>query len=119
MHVLEDVATNFTFLQYIFLGNVQSLINNKVYELCARTKFISDYRNASVPCFTETWLKPDTPSTHMEPDGFTIYRGDRTVPDQGCAGPVAYIIRGPLRRGLATFATSTGARETVGAKKIN
>ena len=23
---------------------------------------------------------------------------------------------GPLRRGLATFATSTGARETVGAK---
>ena len=32
-------------LPSIFLGNVQSL-NNKVDELCARTKFISDYRNA-------------------------------------------------------------------------
>ena len=62
----------------IFLGNVQSL-NNKVDELCARTKFISDYRNASVLCFTETWLKPDTPNTHVEPDGFTVYCGDRTV----------------------------------------
>ena len=57
---------------------MQSL-NNKVDELCARTKFISDYRNASVLCFTETWLKPDTPNTHVEPDGFTVYRGDRTV----------------------------------------
>ena len=52
---------------------------NKVDELCARTKFISDYRNASVLCFTETWLKPITPNTHVEPDGFTVYRGDRTV----------------------------------------
>ena len=29
--------------------------------------------------FTETWLKPDTPNTHVEPEGFTVYRGDRTV----------------------------------------
>ena len=57
----------------IFLGNVQSL-NNKVDELCARTKFISDYRNASVLCFTETWLKPDTPNTH---DGFTVYQNQK------------------------------------------
>ena len=39
-------------------------------------ELISDYRNASVLCFTETWLKPDT---HVEPDGFTVYRGDITV----------------------------------------
>ena len=39
-----------------------------------------------------------------------------SVPDQGCAGPVAYIIRGALRRGLATFATPTGAIETVEQK---
>ena len=52
---------------------MQSL-NNKVDELCPRTKFISDYRNAPVLCFTETWLKPDTPNTHVEPDGFTVYR---------------------------------------------
>ena len=24
-------------------------------------------------------LKPDTPNTHVEPDGFTVYRVDRTV----------------------------------------
>ena len=41
----------------------------------------------------------------------------KSVPDQGCAGPVAYIIRGAPWRGLATFATLTGARETVGAKR--
>ena len=62
----------------IFLGNVQTL-NNKVGELCARTKFISDYRNAYVLCFSETWLKPDTPNTHVEPDGFIVYRGDRKL----------------------------------------
>ena len=43
------------------------------------------------------------------------------MPDQACAAPVAYIIRGggggELHRGLATFATSTGSRETVGAKR--
>ena len=41
------------------------------------------------------------------------------VPDQCCAGPVAYTVlsAGPLRCGLATFPTSTSARETVGAKK--
>ena len=52
-------------------------LHNKVDELCARTTFISDYRNASVLCLTETWLKPDTPNTHVEP----VYRGDRTVGD--------------------------------------
>ena len=77
MHVLEDVATNFTFLLYF--SEMCSHLIKKVDELCARTKFISDYRNASVLCFTETWLKPDTPNTHVEPDGFTVYRGDRTV----------------------------------------
>ena len=31
-------------------------------------------------------------------------------------GPWHILSAGPLRRGLATFATSTGARETVGEK---
>ena len=40
------------------------------------------------------------------------------MPDQGCAGPVASILSaGPLRRGLAIFATSTGAIETVEAER--
>ena len=40
------------------------------------------------------------------------------MPDQGCAGPVAYYYpRGPFAADrLATFATSTGAREPVGGK---
>ena len=32
-------------------------------------------------------------------------------------GPCHILSAGPLRRGLATFVTSTGARETVGAKR--
>jgi len=65
-------------LPSIILGNVQSL-NNKVDELCARAKFLSEYRTASVLCFTETWLKSETPNNHIEPDGFSVYRADRTA----------------------------------------
>ena len=65
-------------LPSIFLGNVQSL-NNKVDELCARKKCVSDCRNASVLCLIETLLKSDTPNTDVETDGCIVYRGDRSV----------------------------------------
>ena len=51
----------------------------------------------------------------MDPE--TPAKNSLAVPDQGCVGPVAYILSaGPLRRLLATVATSTGAREIVGQK---
>ena len=35
----------------ILFGNVQS-VNNKVDELCARSKYLTDYRDSCVLCFT-------------------------------------------------------------------
>lgn len=65
-------------LPSIIFGNVRSL-NNKVDELSARVRFQSDYRNASVLCFTETWLNPDVPDSLVSPDGFHPVRSDRTL----------------------------------------
>ena len=38
-----------------------------------------------------------------------------TVPDQGCAGPVAYVDRGAQSPPTCDICPATGARETVGA----
>ena len=42
-------------LPSIIMGNVRSL-NNKMDELSICTKYVSDFREASVMCYTETWL---------------------------------------------------------------
>ena len=65
-------------LPSIVLSNAQS-IKNKKDELAARCKYISEYRNSSVICITESWLKAEIPDNHVTPDGFSIYRGDRTA----------------------------------------
>ena len=41
-------------LPTVILDNVQSF-NNKVDELFARVKYLSDYRDSCILCFTETW----------------------------------------------------------------
>ena len=68
-------------LPSIIIANCQS-INNKSDELLARTRFISEYRNCCAICYIETWLKPETPDSEIEPTGFKVFRGDRT-PDSG------------------------------------
>ena len=62
-------------LPSIVLGNAQSLWN-KSDELAACCKFLHEFRDASVLCFSETWLKADD-SDPVIP-GFNVYRCDRS-----------------------------------------
>ena len=65
----------------LIIENCQS-IDNKCDELHARTQLISEYRNSCAICYIETWLKPETPDSEIEPLGFKVFRGDRT-PESG------------------------------------
>ena len=43
------------FLPSVITGNARSL-NNKLDELCANVKFVSEFRNACLMCFSESWF---------------------------------------------------------------
>ena len=62
-------------LPTILLGNAQSL-NNKISELSACCRFLSQFREANVIALSETWLKEEA----SDPDipGFSVYRQDRS-----------------------------------------
>ena len=63
-------------LPSIVLGNAQSL-GNKCDELSACCQHMHEFRDASLICFSETWLKED----HADPDipNFSVFRGDRSA----------------------------------------
>ena len=61
----------------IIMGNVQSL-ENKLDELTACVKFQHEYRTCSIMCYTETWLSDDVPDSHVNMEGFPLFRSDRT-----------------------------------------
>ena len=63
-------------LPSIIMGNLRS-INNKTDELAACTRFIHEYRESSVMCFTETWLREDIDDGCVNIDGFSLIRSDR------------------------------------------
>ena len=64
-------------LPTVVFGNVRSL-NNKTVELVAATKFLTEYKNCCLMCFTETWLHESVPDSHIQIDGFQLARADRT-----------------------------------------
>ena len=47
-------------------------------ELCANVKYANKYRSASLTCFTETWLSENVADSHVNIEGFSIFRADRT-----------------------------------------
>ncbi|KAK0144778.1 hypothetical protein N1851_016764 [Merluccius polli] len=85
-------------LPSIILGNAQSL-RNKVDELQANVKHISEYRDACVIALTETWLKDYDPTQDFDIDGFgQPYRLDRDaqITGKSLGGGVCFR---PSRRG--------------------
>ena len=66
------------FLPVLVLGNARSL-NNKTEELQACTRHLYEYRESSIMCFSETWLITTINDSHVNIDGFTIARSDRTT----------------------------------------
>ena len=78
------------FLPVVVLGNVRSL-NNKTEELQACTRHLYEYRESSIMCFPETWLTPTINDSHVNIDGFTIVRSDRTTKSGKQTSGGAYI----------------------------
>ena len=63
-------------LPVIITGNARSL-NNKIDELEACTRYMNEYRDASLICLSESWFKTSTPDSAVQLDNFFIQRGDR------------------------------------------
>ena len=65
-------------LPTIILGNVRSL-PNKMTELETLSKYMHEYREACLMCFTETWLNENVPDSAVELPNFSLIRSDRTT----------------------------------------
>ena len=63
-------------LPKLLLGNVQS-IRNKSDKLKANIQYLSEYRNSSLICLTETWLTDTDPNSTVDINGFTLLIMDR------------------------------------------
>ena len=65
-------------LPSIMFGNVRSL-SNKSDELRANVRFLHEYREACLLCFTETWLHAAIPDSAVALTDHELVRGDRTA----------------------------------------
>ncbi|KAK7879987.1 hypothetical protein WMY93_033334 [Mugilogobius chulae] len=52
-------------------------------ELLTRISTQRDIRDCSMLCFCETWLGEKTPDAAVTPDGYSVYRGDRSAVESG------------------------------------
>ena len=64
-------------LPSLTLANVRS-VRNKLDEIQTSCKYLSEFRDSSALCFTETWLTPDVPDNGIDIDGFDLIRQDRS-----------------------------------------
>lgn len=87
-------------LPSIIYANTRSLRpklpNPNFFELCANVSFLSEYRDACVMCFSETWFDSKISDDSLHIDGFgTPYRGDRAdfkITGKHCGGGVCVYI---------------------------
>lgn len=63
-------------LPSIVFSNLRSL-NNKVDMIRSHTRYCNEFREASLLCFTKSWLQPSMPDSLFELPGFTLIRADR------------------------------------------
>ena len=70
------------YLPSVVTGNAQSL-NNKLDELSANSKFLREYRNACIMCFSETWFNDRVTDEIASIDGFVLARKDRSKEESG------------------------------------
>ena len=58
-------------------------LDNKMDELAGLVRTQRVYRESSVLCFTEMWLREDTPDGNVTVDGFQTVRADRSHRESG------------------------------------
>ncbi|XP_035990686.1 uncharacterized protein LOC118562411 [Fundulus heteroclitus] len=68
--------------QSVISGNVRS-IANKSDELAALTRLQGRYRDASIMCFTETWLSENVRDSEINQTGFKLIRADINLAESG------------------------------------
>ncbi|KAK7939451.1 hypothetical protein WMY93_002777 [Mugilogobius chulae] len=78
----RQVSSGRLTLPVVLFANVQSL-ENKMDELHTRISTQKDIRDCSMLCFCETWLGEKTPDAAVTPDGYSVYRGDRSAVESG------------------------------------
>ena len=94
-------------LPAIILSNVRS-IKNKIDELLYQIQTKRVYREASVFCFTETWIDSSIPDTAVcPPAGYTLHRADRCP-----------TLLGKVRGGVVAFRQPPVRRQGVWPSKI-
>ena len=79
-------------LPSILLANVRSL-RNKIDELHVNTKYLTEYRDSCLLCFSETWLTDNISNNALQVDGFYgPFRTDRDhdVTGKAIGGGVVY-----------------------------
>ena len=105
-------------LPSIIYANTRSLRpklpNPNFFELCANVSFLSEYKDACVMCFSETWFDSKISDDSLHIDGFgTPYRGDRAsfeVTGKHCGGGVCvYINEKYCNKGNVTLRKHTSS----------
>lgn len=69
-------------LPSIILANLRS-INKKINAIRTYARYCNESREASLFCFTESWIPPDKPDSLYDVPGFTLIRLDRTTTTGG------------------------------------
>ena len=64
-------------LPTILFGNVRSL-PNKMDELRSSVRYMFEYRESCIMCFSETWLHDNIPDNELGLRNFQLLRSDRT-----------------------------------------
>ena len=63
-------------LPVLIMSNARSL-NNKIDELETCTKYLHEYRDASIMAFSESWFSSTVPDSAVQLPNFHLERGDR------------------------------------------
>ena len=111
--LLYDPSEKKLCLPSLVLANARS-VNNKTDELIALIKYHYAYKNTSAIAITETWLHSDIEDSHVEVDGFDIFRADRdqTACDKTCGGGCMWLIR-------KTWCTNTSVNRCFLSKDLD
>lgn len=67
------------------MSNLRSL-NNKIDEVQTYTRYCGEFREASLLCFTESWLQSNMPESLFEINGFTLIQLNRDANSGKCKG---------------------------------
>ena len=80
------------FLPTVVMGNARSL-NNKIDELRGNCRYLREYRESSIICFSESWFDHKVDDSQFKIPGFQLIRQDRDCNSgKKCGGGVCLFV---------------------------